>query len=80
METTVVCSEFDIFTPRPVQSSVIGTTEVRHKPVAGVDKSDLEFLVPADNDTYLDTNIKLLARGKLTNANGTDLDGLISLA
>ena len=38
METTVVSSESDIFAPRPVQSSVLETTEV---PVAGVDQSDL---------------------------------------
>ena len=74
METTVVRSEFDIFAPRPVQSSVLETTEVPHKPVAGVDQSDLEFLVPANNDTFIDTNIKLFVRGKLTKANGMDLD------
>ena len=74
METTVVSSEFDIFECRPVQSSVLGTTEVPQKPVAGVDQSDLEFLEPAENDTYIDTNFKLLVCGKLTKANGTDLD------
>ena len=42
--------------------------------MAGVDQSDLEFLVPANNDTYIDTNIRQLVRGKLTKANGTDLD------
>ena len=70
METTVVSSEFDIFAPRPVQSSVLGTIEVPHKPLAGVDQSDLEFLIPAENDTYIDTNIKLFVRGKLTEAKG----------
>ena len=73
METTVVSSEFDIFAPRPVQSAVLETTEVPHKPVVGVDESDLEFLVSAD-DTYIDTNIKLFVRGKLKKANGADLD------
>ena len=71
---TFVCSEFDIFAPRPVQSAVLGMTEEPYKPVAGVDQSDLEFLVPANYDTYIDTNIKMLVRGKLTMANGTDLD------
>ena len=64
MSTTVVSSEFDIFEPKPVQSSVLETTEVPYKPVAGVDQSDLEFLVPVENDTYIDTNIELLVRGK----------------
>ena len=46
METTVVSSEFDNFATKSVQSSVLETTEVPHKPVADVDQSDLEFLVP----------------------------------
>jgi len=39
-----------------------------------VDQSDLEFLIPGDNDTYIDLDIKLYVRGKLTKADGTDLD------
>ena len=71
---TVVSSEFDIFAPRSVHSSILNTTEVINKPLASVDQSDLEFLIPADNDTYIDPNIKLYIRGKLTKANGTNLD------
>ena len=56
-----------------MQSSVLGTSEVPHKPWQGWTR-DLEFLKPAKNDRYIDTNIKLLVRGKLTKANGTDLD------
>ena len=73
METFVRC-EFDIFAPRPVQSAVLGITEEPYKPVAGVDQSDLEFLVPANYNTYIDSNIRLLVRGKLTKANRADLD------
>ena len=74
MSAETMSSEFDIFAPRPVQSSVLETTEVTYKPIASVDNSDLQFLVPADNDTYIDPNVKLYIRGKLTMADGRDLD------
>ena len=45
-----------------------------YKPIAFVEQSDLKFLIPADNDTYVDLNIKLYIRGKLTKADGTNLD------
>ena len=44
------------------------TTEVTYKPTASVEQSDLEFLIPAYNDTYVDLNIKLYIRGKLIKA------------
>ena len=40
-----------------------------------MDQSDLEFLFPAENDTYIDQNIKLFFRGKLTAANGKYVEG-----
>ena len=45
-----------------------------YKPIASVEQSDLEFLIPADNDIYVDLNIKLYIRCKLTKADGTNLD------
>jgi len=66
-------SEFDIFAPGPIQTSVVETTEVTYKPIASVEQSDLEFLIPADNDTYVDLN-KLYIRRKLVKAEGTNLD------
>ena len=42
--------------------------------MASLDESDIEFLIPADHDTYIDLNIQLYLRGKLTKADGTDLD------
>ena len=74
MEPRVVSSAFDIFEFRPVNTSVLETIEKPHKPVAGVDQNDVEFLVPATSDMYIDPNIRLFVRGKLTKANGTDLD------
>ena len=67
-------SEFALFAPRPIQTSVVETTEVTYKPIASVEQSELEFLIPVDNDTYVDLNIKLYSRGKLTKADGTKLD------
>jgi len=65
-------SEFDIFAPRHIQTSVVETNEVTYKPIASVEQSDLEFLIPADNDTYVDLNIKLYIRGILTKTDGTN--------
>jgi hypothetical protein len=39
-------------------------------PIAPLDQSDLEFLIPSDNDTYIDLNIQLCIRGKLTAEDG----------
>jgi hypothetical protein len=38
-----------------------------------VDQSDLEFLIPADHDTYIDLNIHLYIRGKLIKVDGAEL-------
>jgi len=69
-----VSSEFDVFAPKPVQQAIQDTKVVHYKPVASVDQSDLEFLVPADYDTYIDTDFKLYVSGKLIKADGSDLD------
>ena len=53
--------------------SVQETIETILKPIASVDQSDLEFLIPAEHDTYIDLNIRLYIRGKLTTADGKDL-------
>jgi len=39
-----------------------------------MDQSDLEFLIPSDADTYIDLDIKIYIRGKLTKSNGMALD------
>ena len=54
VEIASVSIEFDIFAHRPTQTSVLGVTEVAKKTIAPVDQNDLEFLMPADNDTYID--------------------------
>jgi hypothetical protein len=69
-----VSTEFDVFAQKPVQEAVLDKTETSYKPIASVDMSDLEFVIPGDNDTYLDPDIKIFIRGKLTKGDGTDLD------
>ena len=54
-----VSSEFDIFASKPIQESILVTLDVVYKPIASVDQSDLEFLFPADNETYIIPDIKL---------------------
>jgi len=74
-------SKFDISAHRPIQTSVLGTIETTYKRTAPVDQNDLEFYIPADNDIYIDLDIKLYVRVKLISASGkyadfTDLTAL----
>jgi imidazoleglycerol phosphate dehydratase HisB len=69
-----VSSEFDIFALKPVQNSICATYEVVYLPLAPIDQSDLEFLIPADLSTYVNPDIKLYIRGKFTKPDGGDLD------
>jgi hypothetical protein len=73
-EVEFVSSEFDIFARKPIQSAILGTDVVHFKPFATVDQNDLEFLIPGDNETYIDQDIKLYVRGKIIGADGKDLD------
>jgi hypothetical protein len=58
-EALLVSSKFDIFAQNPVQASVKETVETIYRPIATVDQGDLEFIIPADNDMYIDLNIRL---------------------
>jgi len=69
-----VSSEFDIFAHKPIQTLVLETIEAVYKPIAPVEHSDLEFLIPDDTDTYFDLDITLYVRGKLVSGEGKDLD------
>ena len=73
-ETVSVCREIDIFPRKPIETSVLETIETVYKPIAPVRQSDLEFLISADLDTYIDLDIKLYIRGKLVSGEGKDLD------
>jgi len=68
VEIASVSSEFDTFAHRHIKTSVLGATEVAYKPITPVDQNDLEILIPADNDTYINLDIKEYVRGKLISA------------
>ena len=59
-------TELDIFATKAVQTLTLEMTETAYKPIASLDQSNLEFLIPADHDTYIDLNLQLYSRGKLT--------------
>jgi hypothetical protein len=69
-----VSTEFDIFVRKPVQHAIQETNVVVYKPIAYIDQSDLEFLIPTDYDTYVDPDIKIYIRGKFPKVDGTALD------
>jgi hypothetical protein len=73
-DLALASSEFDIFAPKPVQNAINDTYEVVYKLLAPIDQSVLEFLIPADLDTYVNLDIKLYIRGKFTKPDGSDLD------
>jgi len=49
-----VSTEFDIFTRKPVQHAIHERNVLVYKPIASIHQSYLEFLIPADFDTYVD--------------------------
>jgi len=69
-----ISSEFDIFVKKPIQSAILDNHVVRYKTIATVDQNDLEFLVPGDNETYTDLNIKLFVKSRLLGPDGKTLD------
>jgi hypothetical protein len=69
-----VSSEFDIFADRPVQTSTFGTPGIAYKPITSFDQSVLEFVIPPDNETYIDLNCQLYVKGQLVGPDGAALD------
>ena len=61
-----MCTKFYIFAPKPRKVAVEGTTETIYKPIASIDQLDIEFLIPGDSETYIDLDLKLYIKGKLT--------------
>ena len=48
--------------------------ETVYNPLAPVEQNDLEFLNPEDSDTYIDLNIKIYKRGKMSSSSDKDVD------
>ena len=66
-------TEFDIFAPKPRQIAVEGTIETIYKPIASIDQTDIEFLIPGDSETDIDLDLKLYIKGKLLKEDDTQL-------
>ena len=67
-------TEFDIFAPKPRQVAVEGTTETIYKPIASIDQTDIEFLIPGDSETYIDLDLKFYIKDKLMKGDNTQLE------
>ena len=52
------------------------TIENIFRPIDSVGRRDLEFLIPGEDDTFIDLNIRLYFRIKLTTINGKDLESI----
>jgi hypothetical protein len=52
-EAASASTEFEIFAKRPIQTSTLDTNKTSYKPIASIDQTDLEFLIPSDYDTYI---------------------------
>ena len=57
-----ISTELDLFERKARQDGFLETTETIYKLIASVDQTDIEFLIPADSDTYIDPNIKLFIK------------------
>jgi len=66
-------TDFDIFAPKPRQVAVEGTFETIYKPIASIDQSDIEFLIPGDSETYIALDIKLYIKGQLLKEDNKEL-------
>ena len=63
-------SELDLFLAKPVQTAILGIRDILYKSIASVNQTNLEFVIPGDNETHIDLNIKLYVHGKLTMMGG----------
>jgi len=69
-----ICTEFDIFAKKSLQSAILETHVVQNKPIATADQNDIKFFIPGDSDSYIDLDIKLYVKGRLLGDDGKDLD------
>jgi hypothetical protein len=75
MAANAVCVsyEFDIFADRPVQTLTEKIVEIPHKPLTSVDQSDLEFMIPEDDNSYIYVNMQINIKDQLVFAAGAEL-------
>jgi hypothetical protein len=75
MAANAVCVsfEFDIFADRPVQTSTEKIVEIAHKTIISVDQSDLKFVIPQNDNSYIVPNMQIYIKGQLVGAAGAEL-------
>ena len=44
-----------------------------YRPIASVDQTDIEFVIPVDSDTYVELDLKLFVKGNLQSEDNADL-------
>jgi hypothetical protein len=71
-------SEFGLFARGPEKTTVPSSRDTHNKPIAPVDQSDLEFVIPDDAETNFDLDIHMSVRGKLVAQDGLALDPVYS--
>ena len=72
-EPSYVGTEYDIFVRKPKQSSIVETNKTIYRPIASVDQTDIELVIPGDSDTYVDLDLKLFVKGTLKTEDNADL-------
>jgi len=55
---------------KPIQTFVFRSIESAYKHIAPVDQNDLEIFISVEHDTYIDFEINIYVRGKLTSVLG----------
>jgi hypothetical protein len=65
-----LCTEFDISTHKAKQVSTVASHETIYQPIASVVQTGIEYLIPGDNDSYIDLDIKLFIKRQLLKEDG----------
>jgi len=68
-----VGTDFEIFGRKPKQSSTVETNVTIYRPIASVDQTDIELVIPGGSDTYVDLDFKLFEKGKLQTEDNAEL-------
>lgn len=71
-------TEFDIFVKRPVQRAMLSSRVTHYKPIAAMDQSDLDYVIPSYPETCMDLVIRMSLRGKYLSQDGYALDPTVS--
>jgi hypothetical protein len=65
MPSATTSWNFDILAKGPVKSAVLCPRVTHYKPIAPVDQSHFEIVIPGDAETYVDLDIHMSVWGKI---------------